>query len=457
MTSTSDLTIRHAQILRQNGEFLHGDLQIINGKISQIGIDLPTLGTEIDAEGLTLLPGVIDPQVHFREPGFEHKEDLFTASCACAKGGVTSFLEMPNTRPLTTTQATLDDKLERASQKCLVNYGFFIGATAEILPDLLTANPTCGIKVFMGSMNGALLIDQEEILERIFAKGDRLIAVHAEDQARIAQRRLEFADSTDPARHSIIQDNQAALNATQLALSLSKKYQRRLHILHMSTAEEADLLRQDKPSWVTAEVTPQHLLMNTSAYEQIGSFAQMNPPLRSPHDQEILWQALLDGVIDFIATDHAPHTLAEKLAEKDKITYKVETSTAPAVLLEPAHVPSGMPGVETSLALMLTQAMQGRCTVAQVSQWMSTAVAKAYKIPNKGAIAIGYDADLVLVDLNTYRPVLRSELLTKCGWSPFEGWNLTGWAVMTIVNGQVVYDRDKLDLTVRGQALQFDQ
>jgi len=379
---------------------------------------------------------VIDPQVHFREPGLEHKEDLFTASCACAKGGVTSFLEMPNTRPPTITQQALDDKLQRAQEKCLVNYGFFVGGTADHLPDLLLANPTPGIKIFMGSMHGQLLVDEEAALETIFAQGDRLIAVHAEDQARINQRRKEFAEIHDPAVHSQIQDNQAALLATRRALKLSKKYQRRLHILHMSTAEEADLLRQDKPSWVTAEVTPQHLLLNTSAYEKIGTLAQMNPPLRSPHDNEVLWQALRDGVIDFIATDHAPHTLEEKAQEYP-------------------NSPSGMPGVETSLPLMLTAAMQGQCTLAQVANWMSLAVAQAYGIPNKGAIAPGYDADLVLVDLNTYHPVLREELLTKCGWSPFEGWNLTGWPAITIVGGQIVYQKGKLYTDVRGQALKF--
>ncbi len=438
MSSSKSLLIRHARITLPNGELMIGDVLTHDRQIVEVAPEIsqarPT--TEIDAQGLTLLPGVIDPQVHFREPGLEHKEDLFTASCACAKGGVTSFLEMPNTRPLTTTQQALDDKLQRASNKCLVNYGFFIGATAENLPDLLLAKPTPGIKIFMGSMHGQLLIDGEEVLEAIFAKGNRLIAVHAEDQARINQRRQEFAGIHDLAVHSQIQDNQAALLATQLALKLSQKYQRRLHILHMSTAEEANLLRQDKPSWVTAEVTPQHLLLNTSAYEKIGTLAQMNPPLRSPHDNEVLWQALRDGVIDFIATDHAPHTLAEKAQEYP-------------------NSPSGMPGVETSLALMLTAAMEGRCTVAQVVNWMSKAVAEAYGIPNKGAIAPGYDADLVLVDLNTYRPVRREELLTKCGWSPFEGWKLTGWAVTTIVGGEIVYNKGHLNTQVRGQALTF--
>jgi len=444
MSNSYGVLINHARILLPNGDFLLGDVVILDGKIVEIApeIDHHTFGVDdweiLDAEGLTLLPGVIDPQVHFREPGLEYKEDLFTASCACAKGGVTSFLEMPNTRPLTTTQANLDDKLRRASEKCLVNYGFFIGATAEILPDLLDANPACGIKIFMGSMHGDLLVSQEEILDQIFAKGDRLIAVHAENQARINQRRQEFAGITDPAIHSTIQDNQAALEATQLALKLSKKYQRRLHILHLSTGEEAELLRQDKPEWVTAEVTPQHLLLNISAYETIGTLAQMNPPLRSPQDNEILWKALLDGVIDFIATDHAPHTLEEKAKGYP-------------------NTPSGMPGVETSLPLMLTQAMAGKCTVQQVSNWMSTAVAKAYKIPNKGKIEVGYDADLILVDLDNYHPVLREEVLSKCGWNPFEDWELTGWPQYTIVGGKVAYAQGKLNTEVRGQALRFDE
>jgi len=435
----TSLIIRNARILHQSGEWIDGDLSVRNGKIESVGGDIASVADvpEIDAEGLTLLPGAIDPQVHFREPGLEHKEDLSTASHACAKGGITSFLEMPNTRPLTITQAALDDKLNRGAQKCLVNYGFFIGATAEALPDLIEANPTCGIKIFMGSMKGDLLVDDEAYLDKIFAKGDRLIAVHAENQDRIRQRRKQFAGISDPAIHSQIQDSQAALDATQLALKLSKKYRRRLHILHLSTAEEAELLRQDKPEWVTAEVTPQHLLLNTEAYSTLGTKAQMNPPLRSPRDNEVLWQALLDGVLDFIATDHAPHTLEEKAQPYP-------------------NSPSGMPGVETSLPLLLTQAKEGRCTIAQVANWMSTAPAKAYKMVGKGAIAPGLDADLVLVDMETYRPVLTSELATKCGWTPFEGWNLTGWPVTTIVGGKIAYDRGRFNEEVRGTALQFD-
>ena len=438
MSSSYSLLIRRPNIILPNGELSIGDVLIGEGKILDVApsIDTTIATKEIDAQGLTLLPGVIDPQVHFREPGLEYKEDLFTASCACAKGGITSFLEMPNTRPPTISQAELDEKLERASQKCLVNYGFFIGATSDNLADLLTVTPVCGIKIFMGSMGGKLLVDQEASLDAIFSQGKRLIAVHAEDQARINQRRQKFAGIHDPAVHSQIQDNQTALLATKLVLKLSEKYQRRLHILHMSTGDEADLLREHKPDWVTAEVTPQHLLLNTSAYEKIGTLAQMNPPLRTPHDNEVLWQALHDGVIDFIATDHAPHLLKEKAQQYP-------------------NTPSGMPGVETSLPLMLTAAVEGKCTIPQVANWMSTAVAQAYGIPNKGMIAPGYDADLVLVDVNKYRPVLREELLTKCGWSPFEGWNLTGWPVITIVDGQIVYEKGNLNTQVRGQALSF--
>lgn len=438
MTHTP-LIIQNAQVLLPSGEIEPREVAIADGKITAVGTGLAvTANTRtIDGEGLTLLPGVIDPQVHFRDPGLEHKEDLFTASCACARGGVTSFLEMPNTLPLTTTQSVLTDKLAIAASKSLVNYGFFIGATQENLPDLREANPTCGIKIFMGSAHGPLSVDTAETIEPIFAVGTRLIAVHAEDQARIMARRKLFEGETDPATHTKIQDNETALNATKLALALSKKYQRRLHILHLSTGEEAELLRRDKPSWVTAEVTPQHLLLDVSAYEKIGTLAQMNPPLKYERDREILWQALLDGVIDFIATDHAPHTLEEKARDYP-------------------NSPSGMPGVETSLPLMLTQAKADRCTVAQVSHWMSTAVARAYNIPNKGLIEPGYDADVVLVDLSTYRPVLREELKTKCGWSPFEGWILTGWPVITMVGGQVVYDRGDIDTSVRGQALRFD-
>jgi dihydroorotase len=431
------LLIQNAQILMPDGTFQTGDVAIEGETIAQVGKITATADRTIDATGLVLLPGVIDPQVHFREPGLEHKEDLHTASCACVRGGVTSFLEMPNTIPLTITQAALDDKLDRAARKSLANFGFFVGATSENLPDLQTATPACGIKIFMGSQHGALLVDDETHLDPIFATGTRLIAVHAEDQARINDRKKEYAGTTDPAMHSVIQDSEAALKATKLAIKLSKKYQRRLHILHLSTGIEAEYLRTDKPAWVTVEVTPQHLTLNTEDYATLGNLIQMNPPIRTTWDNEILWQALLDGVIDFIATDHAPHTLEEKAKGYP-------------------YSPSGMPGVETSLAVMLTHAKAGKCTVAQVSNWMSTAVAQAYHIPKKGLIEPGYDADIVLVDLEHFKEVKREDVLSKCGWNPFEGRQLTGWAIYTVVLGQIAFENGKCNLNVRGKALQFD-
>jgi len=435
----NNLWIHQAQLLGEDGILRLYNLGIQGGKITAITTEDHRREYEhiLDAQGWVLLPGIIDPQVHFREPGLEHKEDFGTASHACAKGGVTSFLEMPNTRPLTTNQITLDDKLHRAAQKSLVNYGFFVGATRYNLTELNQVHPVCGIKIFMGSMHGDLLMDDPDYLECIFAQGTRLIAVHAENQQRITQRRQQFATQYHiPDIHSETQDDIAALQATELAINLAIKYRRRLHILHLSTALEVEFLRLHKQPWITAEVTPQHLLLNRSAYQELGTLAQMNPPLRTAHDNQVLWQGLQEGLIDFMATDHAPHTLAEKAQPYPQS-------------------PSGMPGVETLLPLMLTQMKQGKCTLKQVTQWLSTKVAEAYKIPNKGRIAPGYDADLVLVDLEQEYPVRRADLQTKCGWSPFENWVLTGWPQVTIVGGRIVYYQGQFNEEVRGTALQF--
>ena len=309
-----NLLIRNARIARPDGSTFEGDVACEDGRIARIDPAITAGAREtIDAAGNLLLPGVIDPQVHFREPGNEHKEDLGSGSRAAVRGGVTSFLEMPNTAPPTTTQAALDEKLARAAQKSVANYGFFIGATPDNLEALNSVTPACGIKIFMGSSTGSLLVNRPEDLERIFANGTRLIAVHAEDEARIHTRRAQFAGRTDPAVHSEIRDNETARLATELALTLSKKYQRRLHILHLSTREEVAMLRVDKPAWVTAEVIPNHLLLNTGDYARLGTLVQMNPPIRSPQDNAALWAGLHDGIIDFIATDHAPaHARREK-------------------------------------------------------------------------------------------------------------------------------------------------
>ncbi len=434
----TSLLIRNARIARPDGSTFDGDALCEAGRIARVDSSITVKTDEaIDANGLLLLPGVIDPQVHFREPGKEYKEDLASGARAAIKGGVTSFLEMPNTDPPTTTQAALDDKLKRAAAKSVANYGFFIGATTDNLDELNRATPTCGIKIFMGASTGSLLVDKPEDLERIFASGTRLIAVHAEDEARIRTRKAQFAGRTDYAVHSEIRDAECALDATKLALALSKKYRRRLHILHLSTQEEAELLRRDKPAWVTAEVIPNHLFLNIADYATHGARVQMNPPIRTKEDNAVLWQALRDGAIDFIATDHAPHTLEEKARPYPES-------------------PAGMPGVETSLPLLLTEMAAGRCTLTEVQRWMCWGPAAAYGIPNKGKIIEGWDADLTLVDMNARRPVRDEEMFTKVRWSPFRGRELTGWPVYTIVNGRVVFERGRVREGIFGKPLRFE-
>ena len=433
----SSLLIHNARIALPDGTLYTGAVRIRSGKITEIDRDLSPEGEErIDAQGHVLLPGAIDPQVHFREPGKEYKEDLGTGSQACAKGGITAFLEMPNTVPTTTTLEALEDKLHRASQKSVVHYGFFIGATPDNIPVLQKATRTCGVKIFMGASTGDLLVDKFEDLDRIFRDVDKLIAVHAEDEARINARKALFTGREEAYIHSELRDNQCALLATQQAVTLSQKYQRRLHILHLSTKEEVDFLRQEKKPWITCEVTPQHLFLDTSVYETLGSKAKMNPPIRSLEDRLAMMQGLQDGVIDLIATDHAPHLLTEK---------EVPYSKAMA----------GMPGVETALPLMLTAAHRGEVSLQQVVHWMCEAPAQAYRIPKKGRIEVGWDADLVLVDLENFKPVRREELLSRCGWSPFEGWSLTGWPLVTIVAGQLAWKDGAIQPNVRGQELTF--
>ncbi len=433
------LLIRNATIAHPDGSTYSGDIACEAGKIVQIDKNILAPAEEtLDATGKLLLPGVIDAQVHFREPGQEHKEDLRSGSRAAARGGVTSFLEMPNTDPATTTQQALDDKLARAAMKCVVNYGFFIGATPDNLEQLNSATRTCGIKIFMGASTGGLLVNRAEDLERIFAHGTRLIAVHAEDEARIRARKSQFAQRTDAAAHSELRDNESALIATRLALSLSKKYRRRLHLLHLSTAEEVALLRQDKPAWVTAEVIPNHLLLNVDDYARLGTLVKMNPPIRSAADNAALWAGLSDGIIDFIATDHAPHTLEEK-----NLGYP--------------DAPSGMPGVETSLPLMLTQMHAGRCTLADIQKWMCYGPAQAYAIANKGKILEGWDADLTLVDMDEVRPVQNAKTFTKVKWSPYAGRELRGWPVYTIVGGEIIFEQGRIRPDVLGKPLVFTQ
>lgn len=390
----------------------------------------------VDASGLYLLPGVIDDQVHFREPGLTHKEDLRHATRACAKGGVTTFFDMPNTNPSTVTVERLREKLELASRESLVNYAFYIGATSRNTDQLAAAVRTPGIKIFIGSSTGDLLVDDQEALERIFAETTLPIAAHCEDETTVRANMRRFADSTNVADHSRIRDHAAALICTRRAIDLALRHQHRFHVLHLSTGAEVELLA-DHHRLVTAEVCPHHLFFNVDDYERLGTRIQMNPSLKTHDDNRQLWQALLQGKIQVVATDHAPHTLAEKQQGYPKS-------------------PSGLPAVENSLALMLDQVHQGRCSLEQVVHWMCTAPARVWDVVGKGSVVRGYDADLVLVDLEKQATVVDEQQETKCRWSPWHGQTLTGWPVHTWVMGHTVFRAGMFDESRRGKEVLFD-
>ena len=475
--------IRNADVVLPSG-IARISVLLEGGRIAALDAP-PTLRADetINASGLHLLPGVIDAHVHFRDPGLTHKEDLATGSQACAAGGVTSFLDMPNTTPQTVTVEALEDKLAIAARKCVVNYGFYVGATRDNLAELQRASRTPevaartpGVKVFLGSSTGAMLLDDPELLERLFAETTLPIAAHCEDEAtvranqarleeerrpalgkRTRERRLQpssdaGASSKDASPgqrsgrdrpllsisdHSRIRDRAAAVRATRRAVDLAQRHGRRLHVLHVSTAEEAALLAKAGPL-VTSEACPHHIFLDTSDYGRLGSLAQMNPALKTTADRTALWKALKDGAIDMIATDHAPHTLEEK-----RVPYP--------------DSPSGVPAVEVALPLMLDQVAQGRCTLEEVARWMSDAPARVWRIAGKGRIEEGLDADLVLVDLSLRREVRNAEQRSKCGWTPWHRAQLTGWPVRTWVGGRTVFKDGEVDPEPRGEPIVFDR
>ncbi|MEZ6091593.1 MAG: dihydroorotase [Pirellulaceae bacterium] len=390
----------------------------------------------VDAAGLVLIPGVIDDQVHFRQPGLEHKEDLSHASRACAAGGVTTFLEMPNTKPTTTSVERLHEKNALGAMHSRVNFGFYIGATLDNLDELKRATDTPGIKIFIGSSTGNMLVDEQDVLERIFAETTLPICAHCEDEKTVRANMDRYAGNNDIANHSLIRSPEAAMIATKRSIDLALRHKHRFHVLHVSTGDEVPLFEPARP-YITAEVCPHHLFFNVDDYSRLGSLVQMNPSIKSADDNRRLWQALLHGEIQVIATDHAPHTLEEKQQPYPQS-------------------PSGLPAVENSLALMLNQVAAGKCSLEQVVHWMCDAPARVWGIVGKGRIAEGYDADLVLVDPQLQRTIRGENQFTKCRWSPWEGETLTGWAVTTWVGGQRVFDRGKIDDSVRGCRARFD-
>ena len=400
----------------------------------------PPVGAHVDetvrADGLHLLPGVIDPHVHFRDPGLTHKEDFCTATRACAKGGVTTFLEMPNTNPETITRERLAQKLALASEKCLVNYGFYIGASLHNLDELKQATRTPGIKIFVGSSTGDMLVDDQATLERIFAETTLPITAHCEDEATVRANRDALGGGSTYADHSRIRDERAAVVCVKRVFDLAYRHHHRFHLVHVSTAAETELLR-DHRGLITGEACPHHLFFNIDDYERLGSLVQMNPSIKTADDNAGLWKALHDGRLQVIATDHAPHTLEEKRQPYPKS-------------------PSGLPAVENSLALMLDSVHRGLCSLDEVVSWMCDAPARVWDIVDKGRLAAGYDADLVLVDLNRQQTIRNAEQQTKCGWSPWDGTTLTGWPVRTWVLGRTVFHDGHIDETVRGGEAKYD-
>ena len=421
-----------------SGQIRRGNVLIGGGKVLDVDAS-PDAGCDrvIDATGLHLLPGVVDDQVHFREPGLTHKEDLATASAACAAGGVTSFLEMPNTVPPAVTIDGVRAKERLAAGKSVVNYGFYIGATPDNVAQLAAAVDVPGIKIFIGSSTGNLLVDDQDALERIFAETTLPICAHCEDESTVHANAAAIGVIDNVAAHSRIRDVAAAVTATKRAIDLARRHHHRFHVLHVSTGEEVPLLG-GHGDLITAEVCPHHLGFNVDDYPRLGSKVQMNPSVKSAADNAALWKALSEDAIQVIATDHAPHTLDEKAKP-----YPLS--------------PSGLPAVENSLRLMLDAASAGRVTLVQIAHWMSDAPARVWGIVGKGRIETGYDADLVLVDTRAEHRVVDGQQWTKAKWSPWAGQTLTGGPVETFVGGVSVWSAAAgLNRAHRGAKLRFD-
>ena len=423
------LLIQNAMMALPN-RIVQGDLRVVDGIITTIapnGVIDPVFGEiVIDGNGLHLLPGAIDPHVHFRDPGHPEKEDLESGSRAAASGGITSFLDMPNTLPNAINRTALKEKLSLASKKAVTHHGFFIGATANNTTDLRSVEGmegVCGIKIFMGSSTGDLLVHEQQHLEDIFANTGGVIATHAEDENRLQSRIPQFSHRKDIAAHAECRDVECALIATKRASALAKDHDHRLHIVHLTSGAEADWLSLNKGDLITTEVCTQHLTFDQDDVEDLGVRALMNPPIRYTEDRDALWKRLKDGTIDCVVTDHAPHTLEAK-----SVGYP--------------QAPAGMPGVETSLPVMLTHAVDGKCSVSDVVNWMCAGPARVYGMKNKGSLIEGYDGDLTLVDLETRRVINDSDTWTTVGWTPYAGRELTGWPVYTIVEGVVVHRRE---------------
>ena len=438
MTENYELVLKGGTLVNQDGRGVR-DIGIRDGRIAAIGSISPQKGGEvIDARGLHILPGVIDTQVHFREPGLEHKEDLETGSRAAVLGGVTAVFEMPNTKPLTTSAQTLADKVTRARQRMFCDFAFYVGGTRENIddiPELERLEGCAGVKVFIGSSTGDLLVDDEASLDRIIAKINRRAAFHAEDEARLNER-MGLRRKGDPSSHPEWRDEQAALIATTRLVGLAEKYKKRIHVLHISTAAEMTFLATHK-EWASVEVTPNHLtLVAPDCYRELGAYAQMNPPVRDDSHRQALWAGLASGIVDVLGSDHAPHTREEK-----ECPY-------PA-----SH--SGMTGVQTLVPIMLDHVNAGRLTLERFVDLTSHGPQRLFGIRKKGRIAVGYDADLTIVDLQREETITNDQIASRCGWTPFHGRKVKGWPIGTVLRGAKVMWDGQIVQPARGEPVAF--
>lgn len=441
------ILITNAHIINE-GRVYVSDLFVKEGLIDKIGSDLSGRKADIviDAKGKYLMPGVIDDQVHFREPGLTYKAEIYTEAKAAVAGGITSFMEMPNTVPNTLSQALLEDKYQLAAQKSLANYSFYMGASNDNLEEVLKTDPTnvCGVKVFMGSSTGNMLVDNEQTLEQLFSKVSMLIATHCEDEATIRHNnqlfKEKYGEDVPFECHPLIRSTEACYKSSSMAVSLAKKYGSRLHVLHISTAKELSLFSNElslKDKKITAEACIHHLWFDDQDYAEKGSFIKWNPAVKTKEDRTAILAAVNNDTIDVVATDHAPHTLEEKQQSYFK-------------------APSGGPLVQHSLVAMLELYHQGKITLEKIVQKMAHDPAVLFRIKNRGFIREGYFADLVLVDLDNPWTVNKDNILSKCGWSPFEGYSFKSQIIHTIVSGHLAFNNGVFDESRKGERLLFE-
>ncbi|MEY3059276.1 MAG: hypothetical protein RL000_628 [Bacteroidota bacterium] len=441
--------IKNTSIVNE-GKIHSGDVLIEDKKISKISqvIDNTYNAIEINGEGKYLLPGVIDDQVHFREPGLTHKANIHTESIAAVTGGTTSFMEMPNTKPAALTQELLEEKYQIAANSSPANYSFFMGTSNDNTEEVLKTNnkksDVCGVKIFMGSSTGNMLVDNHLTLDRVFRDSELLIATHCEDERIIKANLASFEQSGKPiipSDHPIIRNVEACFESSLMAVQLAKRNNTRLHILHISTAKELQLFTNLIPleeKRITSEVCIHHLHFTADDYALLGNKIKCNPAIKSKENKSALWEALLDDRLDIIATDHAPHTIEEKSGDYH-------------------HSYAGLPLVQHSLLLMLHYFKEGKISIEKIVEKMSHAPAKCFQIAERGFIREGYYADVVLVDLNKKTTVTKENILYKCGWSPFEGFEFPATIEKTFVNGYPVYENGKVDTSYRGMRLKFNR